>query len=76
MTKIDLIKCEGACGLTVYSKQGVEFSVGVKKTSASRFELYTIEKGEEPKYFITVTEKKGNEITDDVIESHVQLFFC
>ena len=75
MNRKYLIISKGACGLTVYSKQGVEFNVGVKKTSASRFEIYTIERGEDPKYFITVTEKKGNEITDDVIESHVQLFF-
>ena len=65
----------GACGLRVYSKEGFDFSVGVRQTSPSSVDFFTIDDGEEPKYFITITDKNGGDITDDVILSHVEIFF-
>lgn len=72
MKKKNLIIGKGACGLTVYSKQGVDISFGVEKTSASSFDLYIIGRAGDPYFLFTVTDKNGNEITDDVIENHMQ----
>lgn len=68
----NITKSTGACGLTVYSKQGVDFSFGVEKTSTSSFDLYIIGRDGNPNFLFTVTDKNGNEITDDVIENHMQ----
>lgn len=71
----NITKSTGACGLTVYSKQGVDCSFGVEKTSTSSFDLYIIGRRGNPIFLSTVKNKNGDEITDDVIENHIQKLY-
>jgi len=68
--------------MDVYHKKGSDLSVGIKKylngdysNNGAEIELYTIGSDWNPKFFIRISSKDGKEITDDVIKSHVELFY-
>lgn len=68
--------------MDVYHKEGYDFSVGAKKylngdysKNGNEVELYTIDGGWNPKFFIRISSKDGSEITDDIIKSHVEIFY-
>lgn len=63
--------------MDIYHKEGYDFSVGVKKylNNGKKVEFYTIDSDWKPKFFIGVSSKDGSVITDDIIKSHVEIFF-
>ena len=68
--------------MDVYSKKGNDISVGVKKylngdysNNGNEVEFYTIGSDWNPEFFIRISSKNGEEITDDVIMSHVEIFY-
>jgi len=62
--------------MDVYHKKGYDFSVGAKKhPNGNEVELYTIGSDWNPKFYIKISSKDGGEITDDVIKSHVEIFY-
>lgn len=68
--------------MDVYHKKGSDLSVGAKKylngdysNNGTEVELYTIGSDWKPKFFIRISSKDGEEITDDVIKSHVEIFY-
>jgi glutaredoxin len=68
--------------MDVYTKKGCDVKVGAKKylngdysKNGSEIELYTIDEGCDPEFYIRISSKDGSEITDDIIKSHVQIFY-
>lgn len=68
--------------MDVYSKKGNDISVGVKKylngdysNNGNEVEFYTIGSDWNPEFYIRISSKNGEEITDDVIMSHVEIFY-
>lgn len=61
--------------MDVYTKKGQDISVGVKNINGNQIELYTIDEGCDPEFYIRISSKDGSEITDDIIKSHVQIFY-
>lgn len=68
--------------MDVYTKKGCDVKVGAKKylngdysKNGSEIELYTIDDDWNPKFYIRISSKDGSEITDDIIKSHVKIFY-
>jgi hypothetical protein len=68
--------------MDVYTKKGCDVKVGAKKyfngdysKNGSKIELYTIDSDWYLKFFTKISSKDGSEITDDIIKSHVQIFY-
>lgn len=68
--------------MDVYTKKGCDVKVGAKKylngdysKNGSEIELYTIDEGCDPEFYIRISSKDGSEITDDIIKSHVKIFY-
>lgn len=68
--------------MDVYSKKGCGIKVGAKKylngdysKNGCEVELYTIDDDWNPKFFIRISSKDGEEITNDVIKSHAKILF-
>lgn len=68
--------------MDVYSKNGYDTKVGVKKylngdysNNGSSVELYTIDSDWNPKFYITISSKDNSELTDDIIKSHIEIFY-
>lgn len=68
--------------MDVYTKKGCDVKVGAKKylngdysKNGSEIELYTIDEGCDPEFYIRISSKDGSEITDDIIKSHVKTFY-
>ena len=68
--------------MDVYSKEGYDFKVGVKKylngdysNNGSSVELYTIDSIWNPKFYITIKSKDGGVISDSEIKSHVEILY-
>lgn len=68
--------------MDVYHKKGSDLSVGAKKylngdysNNGTEVELYTIGSDWKPKFFIRISSKDGSEITDDIIKSHIEIFY-
>ena len=68
--------------MDVYSKNGYDFKVGVKKylngdysNNVIAVELYTIDSNWNPKFYITIQSKDGGVISDSEIKSHVEILY-
>lgn len=70
--------------MDVYHKRGsnLSVSVGAKKylngdysKNGNEVELYTIGSDWKPKFFIRISSKDGSELTDDIIKSHIEIFY-
>lgn len=68
--------------MDVYYKKGSDVSVGVKKylngdysNNGNEVEFYTIGSDWNPEFYIRISSKGGEEITDEVIKSHIKIFY-